>query len=228
MRWRGPLPAQSNYQLGILAAKHALNQPGESQSRCRLPEAAVMSRLVARCCRVDWGRRGVARHRCCRDEGMSRRRVLDLHPVAAAPLGARFMRPASHRPLTILPILHPTSTIPGPKLWTCTCSPRDASSSFCFSQRQISSQRRNSLKDLRVFTCASPLHTPSPLPSTHGSSALEAPCVTAGYRYHYRYHYRNQEPCLSRGMWGNGFRQLVETLPKRKCRCASQDETFRY
>lgn len=116
MRWRGPLPAQSNYQLGILAAKHALNQPGESQSRCRLPEAAVMSRLVARCCRVDWGRRGVARHRCCRDEGMSRRRVLDLHPVAAAPLGARFMRPASHRPLTILPILHPTSTIPGPKL----------------------------------------------------------------------------------------------------------------
>lgn len=29
-------------------------------------------------------------------------------------------------------------------------------------------------------------------------------------------------------MWGNGFRQLVETLPKRKCRCASQDETFRY
>jgi hypothetical protein len=48
MRWRGPLAAQSNYHLGILAAKQRSNQSSESQSRSRLPEAAGRSRLTTR------------------------------------------------------------------------------------------------------------------------------------------------------------------------------------
>jgi hypothetical protein len=89
----GPVTCAKQLSVGDPGCETRSKPSSESQSRYRLPEAAVMSRLVAQCCRAEPGIRGVASHRWSR-AGVNVLLLLDLRAVAAAPLAARFMRPA--------------------------------------------------------------------------------------------------------------------------------------
>lgn len=86
----GPVTSAKQLSLGDPGRETRSSTPSESQSRSRLPEAAVMSGLVAQCCRGDSGRRGVARRAATR-AAVNVLLLLDLRAVAAAPLQARIL-----------------------------------------------------------------------------------------------------------------------------------------
>lgn len=135
MRWRGPLPAQSNYHTGILAAKHALARPANPRVALacqRLPLWKDSSPSAAAEIEADGESLDGGDSSCgeclvaTRPARSSGRAVATSHP--------RFMRPAWKHPLTAL---HPMAASGSENCvctYACRCQQCDATRrTFCSS-----------------------------------------------------------------------------------------------